>query len=68
MTLDGTQEAIDRMQAGPPLTIQVHWTRDNAGAAAGARNLVTDLTIGRSGLASALDADVRGRGYFEWHT
>jgi hypothetical protein len=68
MTLDGTQEAIDRMQTGPPLTSQVHWMRDNAGAASGAPGLVTDLTIGRSGLASALDADVRRRGYFEWHT
>src|SRR5215469_294470 len=68
MTLDGTQEAIDRMQAGPPMTIQVHWARDNAGTAPGAPDLVTDLTIGRSGLASALDGDVRRRGYFEWHT
>jgi hypothetical protein len=33
MTLDGTQTAIDRMQAGPPLAIQVHWARDNAGTA-----------------------------------
>ena len=33
MTLDGTQAAIDRMQAGPPLAIQVHWARDNAGTA-----------------------------------
>jgi hypothetical protein len=68
MTLDGTQAAIDRMQAGPPLTIQVHWTRDNAGAAPGAPNLVTDLTIGRPGLAATLDGDVRRKGYFEWHT
>jgi hypothetical protein len=68
MTLDGTQAAIDRMQAGPPLTIQVHWTRDNAGAATGAPDLVTDLTIGRPGLAATLDGDVRRKGYFEWHT
>ena len=68
MTLDGTQEAIDRMQAGPPLTIQVHWMRDNTGAAPGAPNLVTDLTIGRPGLATTLDGDVRRKGYFEWHT
>ena len=68
MTLDGTQAAIDRMQAGPPLTIQVHWTRDNAGDAPGAPNLVTDLTIGRPGLAATLDGDVRRKGYFEWHT
>jgi hypothetical protein len=68
MTLDGTQAAIDRMQSGPPLTIQVHWTRDNAGTAPGAPDLVTDLTIGRPGVAAALDGDVRRRGYFEWHT
>jgi hypothetical protein len=67
MTLDGTQAAIDRMQAGSPLTIQVHWTRENAGPASGAPDLVTDLTIGRPGLAAALDGDVRRRGYFEWH-
>jgi hypothetical protein len=68
MTLDGTQAAIDRMQAGPPLTIQVHWVRDNAAAAPGAPNLVTNLTIGRPGLAATLDGDVRRKGYFEWHT
>jgi hypothetical protein len=68
MTLDGTQAAVDRMQAGPPLTIQVHWMRDNAGAAPGAPNLVTDLTIGRPGLATTLDGDVHRKGYFEWHT
>jgi hypothetical protein len=68
MTLDGTQAAIDRMQAGAPLAIQVHWTRDNAGTAPGAPDLVTDLTIGRPGLASALDGEVHRSGYFEWHT
>jgi hypothetical protein len=68
MTLDGTQAAIDRMQAGPPLTIQVHWMRENAGTAPGAPNLVTDLTIGRPGLAATLDGDVQRKGYFEWHT
>ena len=68
MTLDGTQAAIDRMQSAAPLAIQVHWTRDNAGTAPGAPDLVTDLTIGQPGLASALDGDVRRKGYFEWHT
>ena len=68
MTLDGTRAAIDRMQAGPPLTIQVHWVRDNAGTAPGAPDLVTDLTIGQPGRAAALDGDVRRRGHFEWHT
>jgi hypothetical protein len=68
MTLYGTQAAIDRMQAGAPLTIQVRWVRDNAGWAAGDPNLVTDLTIGGRDLATALDGDVRRKGYFEWHT
>ena len=69
MTLEGTQATIDRMQAGPPLTIQVHWIRDSADRAApGAPNLVTDLTIGGSDLAATLNGDVRRRGYFEWHT
>ena len=68
MTLDGTQEAIDRMQAGPPLTIKVRRMRDNAGAAPGAPNLVTALTIGQPGLATTLYGDVRRKGYFEWHT
>jgi hypothetical protein len=68
MTLDGTQAAIDRMQAGAPLAIQVHWTRDNAGTAPGAPDLITDLTIGRPGLASALDGEVNRSGYFEWRT
>jgi hypothetical protein len=68
MTLAGTQTAIDRMQAGQPLTIQVHWTRESAGTTSGAPNLVTDLAIGRPGLAAVFDGDVRRRGYFEWHT
>lgn len=69
MTLDGTQAAIDRMQAGPPLTIQVHWIRDNGDRAApGAPNLVTDLTIGGPDLAAKLEGDVRRAGYFELHT
>jgi hypothetical protein len=68
MTLDGTQAAIDRMQAGPPLAIQVHWTRDNAGTAPGAPNLVTDLTVGGPGLAARLDGELHRNGYFEWHT
>jgi hypothetical protein len=68
MTLHGTQAAIDRMQAGPPLTIQVRWVRDNADWAPGDPNLVTDLTIGGPEVAAALDGDVRRRGYFEWQT
>lgn len=67
MTLDGTQTAIDRMQAGP-LAIQVHRVRENAGAAPGAPNLVTDLTIGRPDLAAALAGEVRRQGFFEWHS
>jgi hypothetical protein len=65
MTLDGTQMAIDRMQTGP-LTIQVHWVRENA--TPGAPNLVTDLTIGRPDMAATLEGAVRRSGYFEWHS
>jgi hypothetical protein len=69
MTLKGAQAAIDRMQAGPPLTIQVHWIRDNGDRAApGAPNLVTDLTIGGPDLAAKLEGDVRRKGFFEWST
>ena len=69
MTLKGTQAAIDRMQAGPPLMIQVHWIRDNGDRAApGAPNLVTDLMIGGPDLATKLEGDVRRTGYFELHT
>ena len=68
MTLYGTHAAIDRMQTGPPLTIQVRWVRDNADRAPGDRDLVTDLTIGGPDLAAALEGDVRRKGYFEWHT
>jgi hypothetical protein len=67
MTLAGTQAALNRMQAGP-LTIEVHWVRDNAGSASGAPNLVTDLTIGRPDLAGALAGEVRRKGFFEWHS
>ena len=68
MTLFGTQAAIDRMQNGPPLTIQVRWVHDNAKLAPGDSNQVTDLTIGGPDLAAALDDDVRRNGYFEWNT
>ena len=68
MTLYGAQAAIDRMQAGPPLTIQVRWARDNVGWAPGDPNLVNDLTIGGPGFAAALDDDVHRKGFFEWNT
>lgn len=67
MTLDGAQAAIDRIQTGP-LTIQVHWVRENAGATPGAPNLVTDLTIGRPDVAATLEEVVRRSGHFEWHS
>jgi hypothetical protein len=68
MTLAGSQAAIDRMRAGGSLTIQVHWERENAATAPGAPNLVTDLTIGRPGLADALEREVSRKGFFEWHS
>jgi hypothetical protein len=67
MTLDGTQTAIDRMQTGP-LAIQVHWVRENAGAAPSAPDLVTDLTIGWPDLAAVLAGEVRRKGFFELHS
>ena len=66
MTLDGAQTAIDRMQSSP-LTIQVHWVRENPEATPGAPDLVTDLTIGRPDMAATLEGVVRRSGYFEWH-
>jgi len=68
MTLYGMQAAIDRMQNGSPLTVQVRWVHDNAKLAPGDSDIVTDLTIGGPDLAAALDGDVRRNGYFEWHT
>jgi hypothetical protein len=68
MTFAGTQAAIDRMRSDRPLTVEVQWAQENGGAASGAPNLVTELTIGRPGLAAALEGDVRRRGYFEWHS
>jgi hypothetical protein len=68
MTLAGSQAAIDLMRAEGSLRIQVHWMRENAGTAPGAPNLVTDLTIGRPGLTSALEQEVSRKGFFEWHS
>ncbi len=68
MTLEGTQEAIDRMRADRPLTVEVHWVRENGATQPGAPNLVTALTIGRPDLAAALEGDVRRKGHFEWHS
>jgi hypothetical protein len=62
MTLYGTRAAMDRMQTGLPLTIQVRWVRDNADRAPGDANLVTDLTIGGPDWAAALEGDVRRKG------
>ena len=68
ITLEGTQAAIDRMHGDRPLTIQVRWVRENTATAAGSPNLVTDLTVGRPGLAAALEGEVRRQGFFEWHS
>ena len=67
MTLDGAQTAIDRMQSSP-LTIQVHWVRENPEATPGAPDLMTDLTIGRPDMAATLEGVVRRSGCFEWHS
>ena len=68
MTLDGTQPAIDSMRGDHPLRVEVHWVRENGETGPGAPNLVTELIIGRPGLASVLAGDVRRKGYFEWHS
>jgi hypothetical protein len=64
MTLHGTQAAVDRMRTGPPLAIEVRWMREDGNAPTSA----TGLTIGRPGVADALEQQVRVRGFFEWHS
>jgi hypothetical protein len=63
MTLNGTQTAVDRMRAGPRFVIEVRWERENGKASAGTSNRVTDLPIGRPGLADALEQQVRAEGF-----
>jgi hypothetical protein len=64
MTLNGTQVAVDHMRTGPLPAIEVRWERENDSAPV----RVVKLTIGGPGVANALEQQVRGRGFFEWHT
>jgi hypothetical protein len=66
LTVHGNQQAVDRLRAGEPLAIRVHWARESS--AGSAPELVTELRIGSPGLASAFAAQVQHNGYFEWHS
>jgi hypothetical protein len=68
IALAGKQAAIDGMRANHRLTIEVHWVRETSETGTGAPSLVTELTIGRPGLAETLEEQVRRRGFFEWHS
>lgn len=68
MTLGGGQAAVDRLRSEGRLAIDVHWTREGAEASAGAPNLVTEVTVGRRGMAPTFAEQVRRQGRFEWHS
>jgi hypothetical protein len=65
--LDGNQAALDQMRTRGSIAIEVHWERQTGDAAPGAPDLVTRLSIGHSGLADRLAAEVRRTGFFQWH-
>lgn len=65
-TLDGGQAAVDQLQAGRPVAIQVHWTSDNTSGHA--PPLTTNLTVGRPDLASTFAGEVQRTGSFQWHS
>jgi hypothetical protein len=66
MTLAGGPAALDRLRTEGRLAIEAHWTRDGGGP--GAPDLVTRLSVADPGLAPTLAAEVRRRGYFQWHS
>lgn len=66
MVLGGNQAAIAQMQSGAAPAIQIHWI--SATPAVSAPNEVTNLTVGRPGLASVLASEVQRTGHFTWHT
>jgi hypothetical protein len=68
ITLAGNAAAVAALRDRGSLVIEVHWTREPAGAGNGAPNLVTRLSIGQSGLADRLAAEVRRTGFFAWHS
>jgi hypothetical protein len=65
MILTGGEAAVERLRREGRLRIQVHWQNQSG---AGAPDLVTDLTIGDAGLAPVLEAQIRRKGFFEWHS
>ncbi|HZU89692.1 MAG TPA: hypothetical protein VE993_10595, partial [Stellaceae bacterium] len=67
ITLAGNAAAVAALRDRGSLAIEVHWTREPAGAVPGAPNLVTRLSIGHPGLADRLAAEVRRTGFFAWH-
>ncbi len=64
--LRGNERATASLRAHGGLPIEVHWTPP-AGPAPSAPPLTTELTIGRPGLAGALEGEVRRTGSFLWH-
>lgn len=66
LTLDGGQAAVDQLQGGTPLGIQIHWTSQTP--AVGAPDAVTNLTVGRPDLAPVLAGEVQRTGHFVWHS
>jgi hypothetical protein len=68
ITLAGNAAAVAAMRGRGSIAIEIHWTRESAGAAAGAPNLITRLSIGHPGLADRLAAEVRRTGFFAWHS
>jgi hypothetical protein len=63
--LHGTQAALDDLQSGRALRVEVHWRREN-GQTPGAPDLVTELSVGAPDLADRLAHEVREAGYFSW--
>lgn len=65
-TLDGGQAAVDQLKSGAPMAIQVHWTNDNPGGHA--PPLTTSVSVGRPGLASTFEGEIKRTGSFTWHS
>jgi hypothetical protein len=66
MVLDGGQAAVDQLKSGSQVSIQVHWTNDNAASRAPA--LTSNLSVGRPAIAATLAGQVAKTGHFQWHS
>lgn len=66
MVLDGGEAAVDQLKNGSQVSIQVHWTNDNAASKAPA--LTSNLTVGRPDIAATLAGQVAKTGHFQWHS